>query len=187
MPQNDIQVRAAKKLASIIQSTKPKARVWSYWVLGQGPIGESYPDMLSDLEDEWASEGSQYVPWAHSYVIGYDAFARTKTANANFNEAMTFRLWAFYGFMKGTVDKNSADISSVHWLDVKNAISAATKMQQVDDVVNDPNGVPEVKQHHEWQITQAGIYWMGDHKVHIAQGEITVDARLIINMTTIGG
>ena len=187
MANNDIQIRAAKKLASIIQAAKPKAKVYHYWILGQGAIGESFPDMLSPLEDEWESENAAYVPWAHAYVIGYDAFPREKTTNAGFTDTEVLRLWGFYGFMKGTVDKNSADISSKHWKDVQNAISAATKLQQVDDTVSDPDGVPEVTQHGEWQISQAGVYWMGKpNKVHIAQGEIEVYARLRINPTPIG-
>ncbi len=177
MSQNDIQVRCAKKLAEIIQATKPKARVHPYWILGQGPIGESFPDMLSKTEDEWGT-----AEWAHGYVIGFDAFPREKTHNASFKDTERLKLWAFYGFMKGNATKNSAYISSMHWKDVQNALSAATKLQQTSD----PNGVPEVSSHGEWQINQAGVYWMGDHKVHIAQGEIEIYAKLLINMTPIG-
>jgi hypothetical protein len=87
--------------------------------------------------------------------------------------------------MKGDATKNSADIASVHWKDVQNTISAATKLQQASPPVPDPNGVPEVVRHYEWNITEAGVYWMGDNKVHIAQGELVVEARLRINPTPI--
>src|SRR5688572_27198492 len=102
MPANDIQVRSAKKMASIIQATKPNAKVWHWWILGQGPIGQSFPDMLSDLEDEWLStHGEQYLPWAHGYVLGYDEMLRNKYSNAGFKDPTGYRLWAFYGFEKG--------------------------------------------------------------------------------------
>jgi len=143
--------------------------------------------MLSDTEDEFAYLGSKYVPWAHGYVLGYDAFPRERSTNASFRDYETFRLWGFYGFHKGTADKNSSDIFSVHCKQVQNALTAATKLQQVDDIVDDPNGVPEVVSHGEWQITETGIYWMGDNKVHIAQGEITVEARVMIPATTTTG
>lgn len=184
MAQNDIQVRTAKKLKSIIQAKKPKAKVYHYWIIGQGPIGESFPDMLSNDEDEW---GAKYTPWAHGYVIGYDSLPRERNTNAGFKDQSGYRLWAFYGFMKGDENKNSADIAVIHWRDVQDAISAATKLQQVDDEVNDPNGVPEVIRHFEWQITQAGVYYMGTNKVHIAQGELVVESRVHINPTTITG
>jgi hypothetical protein len=69
----------------------------------------------------------------------------------------------------------------VHFSDVANALSKATKLQQIDD----PTGVPEVSSHGEWQRTEEGIYWMGKNKVHIAQGEFDVFARVILNMTPI--
>lgn len=183
MSQSDIQVRCAKKLAEIIKTAKPKANVYHYWILGQGALGESFPDMISTVETEWilpekiAPDGG----WPHAYVIGYDGFPRDKTHSASFTDTLRFRLWSFYGFAKGTSEKNSSDISSVHWKDVQNAISAATKLQQISD----PNGVPEVTKHGEWQINQAGVYWMNNNKVHIAQGELEIYAKLLINMTSI--
>jgi hypothetical protein len=182
MSQEDVQVRIAKKIAAIIQAAKSKAKVYHYWILGQGPIGDSFPDVLSELEDEWLStHGERYVPWAHGYVLGYDEMLREKYTLGGFKDPTGFRLWGFYGFEKGSADKNSSDIFSVHCKGIQNALSAATKLQQVDD----PNGVPEVISHGEWQITETGVYWMGDNKVHIAQGEIVVESRLFINPISI--
>lgn len=175
MADNDVAVRTAKKLAAIIKATKPKANVYHWWLLGQGPIGESWPDMLSEAETEW---GEDYTPWAHAYVIGYENDARKKRTNVRVTDSTGFRLWAFYGFKKGDADKNSSDIFKIHCKDVQNAITKATRFQQVDDV----NGVPEVEQHDEWQITQEGVYWMGEgNKCHIAQGEIVVVSYLTLN------
>jgi hypothetical protein len=176
--QDDVQVRCAKRLAEIITGIHPTANVFHYWILGQGPIGESFPDVVSSTETEFSLEEGG---WPHAYVLGYDAFPREKVANASFKDTLRFRLWGFYGFEKGTATKNSADIASVNWKKVQNGLSAATKFQQTGS----PNGVPEVTSHGEWQITEAGVFWMGDHKVHIAQGEIEVYAKLIINMLPI--
>lgn len=188
MASNDVAVRAAKKLASIIQATKPKAKVYHWWLIGQGALGESWPDIQSPLEDEWASVDPRYVPWAHAYIIGYDASNRTKVTNAKIMDLENFRLWGFYGFFKGTPEKNSADIARMHWADVQNAITAATKLQQVDDIVADPDGVPEIDKHMEWQIDQMGVYWMGkENKCHIAQGDLTIQTKQLINPTTITG
>jgi hypothetical protein len=184
MSQSNIQVRIAKKLANIIQLAKPKAKVFHYWIVGQGGIGESVPDLLSTTETEWGAD-TPPEGWIHGYVIGYDGFPREKVANASFKDSSRFRLWGFYDFYKGNATKNSADIASVHWKDIQNAISAATKLQQVIDIPADPDGVPEVIRHYEWDITQAGIYHMGSHKCHIAQGELIVESRLTINMVPI--
>lgn len=178
--ETDVEVRVAKKLAQIIQAAKPKAKVFHWWVIGQGPIGESFPDVQSELEDEW---GATYIPWPHAYVIGYDQASRQKKAiNTAFRDIETYRLWGFYGFMKGDENKNSADIARIHWKEVQNAITKATKMQQTSD----PNGVPEAEQHGEWQIEKMGIYWMGTVPVHIAQGELAVSSRIILNPMPIG-
>jgi hypothetical protein len=179
---NDVAVRAAKKLAALIQAAKPKAKVFHYWVLGQGPIGESWPDIQSPLEDEWEDLNEKYVPWAHAYIIGYDANNRTKVSNASFADMENLRLWGFYGYLKGTPEKNSADIARTHWADVQDAISAATKLQ----TVGNPNGVPEIEKHLEWQIDQMGVYWMGDkEKCHIAQGELSLQIKQVINPISI--
>jgi hypothetical protein len=171
----DIQVRAAKALAAIVQATKPNAKVFHYWIIGQGPIGESFPDILSPAETELSSGG-----WPHGYVIGYDSLLREQYANAGFKDPIGFRLWGFYGFLKGNADKNSSDIFSIHCKEIQNALTAASKLQ----TASNPDGVKEVVRHEGWQITTTGIYWMDKNKVHIAQGEIIVESRLVINPLT---
>jgi hypothetical protein len=183
---NDIAVRIAKQLAKVIQVAKPKAKVYHYWILGQGPLGESFPDMMSSLEDEWKTSDGKYSSWPHAYVIGYDADNRSKIANATTADLHNFRLWGFYGFMKGDASKNSADIARTHWADIQDAISAATKLQIVSGDINEPDGVPEIARHMEWQLDQMGVYWMGKtEKCHIVQGEITFETKQLINPTTI--
>jgi hypothetical protein len=177
MSSSDIQVRIAKQLATIIQATKPNAKVWHYWCLSQGPIGESFPDMISPLEMEWSDAGNH----PHAYVIGYEAFPRERVGNASFQDSFKFNLWGFYGFKKGNADKNSHDIFSVHCKDVQDAITKATKLQ----TTSDPNGVPEVNHHNEWDITKTGVFYMNANKVHIAQGTIDFYCKRTINLTPI--
>ena len=175
---DDVQVRVAKKLATIIQAAQPNAKVYHYWILGQGAIGESLPDMLSNAETEWSSLSPTYVPWAHAYIIGDEEESSEKITNARRRDFMTFKLWGFYGFLKGDASHNSTDVFRKHRTIVKNALTAATKLQDTTD----PNGVPEVEKHGEWQISQVGVYWMGDTaKAHIAQGTITVNTSILIN------
>lgn len=178
----DIQVRTAKFMAAVIKAAVPKANVYHYWILGQGPIGESWPDMLSEDEDDWEELNNAYRPWAHAYVIGFEEEPCQRTTNYRRKDTTTFRLWGFYGFMKGTVDKNSHDIALVHWHEIKNALSAALCFQSAAN----PSGVSEVSKHNEWQITQAGVYWMGDNKCHIAQGTIEVESSVVVPQVAIG-
>jgi hypothetical protein len=186
MSEEDVVVRAAKKMASVIKAAVPKANVFHYWILGQGDIGSSWPDVQSPDEDAWSAEG--HSTWAHAYIIGFDEEESKKVTNARRRDFTTFRLWGFYGFYKGNATKNSSDLAIISWHTAKNALTKATRFQQVDDTVNDPNGVPEVEQHGEWQITASGVYWMGTgNKCHIAQGNITVDSSLVLLPTTITG
>ncbi len=172
---DDIQVKAKANIAAIIRAVKPKAKVYPYWVIGQG-LEQSVPYFLSSTEDEWGSS-----PFLHAYIIGYDDDTRTRTGTASFTDETTYKLWGFYGFKLGNEAKNSEDVFSVHVKQIQNALTAATKLQYTDH----PDGVPEVKNHGEWQISSRGVYYMGQQKVHIAQGSITVYPRLIINMAAI--
>jgi hypothetical protein len=173
-----IVVDVAKKLAEVIKAAKPKANVFHYWILGQGPIGESWTDVISPLEDEWAP---QYPTWAHAYVIGDEEDTRIKISNARVRDGITFRLWGFYGFLKGTSDRNSNDVWRVHYKQVQNAITKATRLQ----TQTSPQGVTLIDKHDEWQINQNGVYWMGQNKCHIVQGTITVHPSFALNPTPI--
>ena len=176
--EDEIVVQAAKKLAAVIKQAKPKANVFHHWVLGQGPIGESWPDVVSKDENEWSPK---YSEWAHAYVIGDEEDGRQKITNAKVRDAITFRVWGFYGFLKGDATKNSNDVWRVHYKQVQNAITKATRLQSNSDT----QGVRLVDKHDEWQINQNGVYWMGDHKCHIAQGTITIYPSFVLTPTPI--
>ena len=128
MSQEDIQVRVKKAVAAIIQTAKPKAKVYSWWVLSTG-IGESVPYFDSVEEDEWGDD-----PFLHAYIVGFEGFGRQRTGNASFTDTIELNLWGFYEFRLGDADKNSEDVFSVHCKDIENALTKATKFQTVDSV-----------------------------------------------------
>lgn len=175
MADNDLQVQIKSAIKGIIEAVKPKAKVFSRWVIAEG-IGESVPYFMS------ATETDLGTPWLHAYILGYDGFLREQVATASFHDTIQFKLWGFYGYKLGTEPVNSDDIFSVHLKDIQNALTKATKFQTVAS----PNGIPEVRSHGQWQIDKVGIYHMGTTKSHIAQGTIDVYTRLIINPTPIG-
>jgi hypothetical protein len=193
MANNDLEVRCVLALADIVKAAKPKARVHPWWLLGQG-LGESVPDLQSLEEDEW---GMANVPWVHGYMFDFgDDLSRENLGHSKSRDIFEFRFWGFYGWWRGNVEKNSAFVFSKHVADVRDALTKASKLQtdgthfsftpESNGGVSMTSGVKEVEKHLEWQIGKRGIYWMGDHKVHVAQGIIRVQANLLINPRPLG-
>lgn len=175
---NDIQVRIAKAIAGVIKAAKPKAVVIPYWILAQG-LGESIPQLESNLEDEW---GGQYPRWVHAYMLDFDSDSRVNQGSGSMDDRYELNLWGFYQWKLGDVERNSSFVFATHLEDVKDALSAATKGQHNGL----PGGVPEVQKHGEWQINKRGVYWFGKTRVHVAQGTLTVTANKIITPRQLG-
>lgn len=172
MAENELEIDIRKRLAEIIQAAVPNALVFPYWVLAEG-IGEAAPQFVSTADsEEWGA------PHLHAYSIGEDEETREKISTSMYDDNFTLRVWGFYG-VKTTEEKNSMDVFSIHRRNIKDALSAATKLQTEDD----PNGIPEVRKHGEWQISLIGNFYMGSWKVHVAQGTLTVFTRVQVNMT----
>jgi hypothetical protein len=193
MADNDLEVRCVLALADIVKAAKPEARVHPWWLLAQG-LGESIPDLQSLDDDEW---GEANVPWVHGYMFDFgDDLSRENLGSSKVRDIFEFRLWGFYGWLRGTAEKNSSFVFSRHIADVKNALTKASKLQadgtnfsfepETNGGIEMKYGIKEVEKHMEWQISRRGIYWMGEHKVHVAQGIIRVQANLLINPRPIG-
>lgn len=172
MPDDIVQVVAAKNIGTLIRQVLPQARVHDWWVVATG-IEPNLSLFTTIEEEEFVVKGT---PFVHGYCIGIEDLPRSQSGiDLTFRDQTTLNVWGLYEYQLGNRQKNAEHVFAAHLKAIQDKISLAPRLQTDGNIYGE--GDPRILGHQQlqWNNIIPQGYNQAKKKVFLARGSIVVD------------